>query len=216
MTTSFFIWLAAGLSAYLLGAIPFGLWIAKTRGVDIRRVGSGNIGATNVFRSVSRPLGILTFLLDFGKGVAGCTLVPAAAVCWAGLPAAEMPLRVCCGALTVVGHNWPAYLGFRGGKGIAASAGLLLGLAPQACGVAVAVWAVALLVLRYVSLASVLAALSLGTIVWFHPFDRGQGVWFSAILSLLAMIAVWRHRNNLRRLVQGTEPRIQFRKQKQG
>lgn len=216
MTTSSSTWFVAGLSAYLLGAIPFGLLIAKTRGVDIRRVGSGNIGATNVFRSVSKPLGVLTFLLDFAKGVTGCTLVPALGASWAGLPAAEFPFRVCCGFLTVVGHNWPVYLGFRGGKGIAASAGLLLGLAPQACAVAVAVWAIALLALRYVSLASVLAALTLGTIVWFPPFDRAQGVWFSGILALLALIAVWRHRSNLRRLVQGTESRIHFGKRKQG
>ena len=184
--------------------------IAKSRGVDIRRVGSGNIGATNVFRCVSKPLGILTFMLDMAKGYAGCTLLPTLVVVWGGGSDANMSLRVCCGALTVVGHNWPVFLGFKGGKGIAASAGLLLGLAPLACGVAAGVWIVAFLTLRYVSLASILAALVLGSVVWIPSFGRSHGWWFAGILNLLAIIAIWRHRANLKRLRDGTESRFDF------
>jgi len=124
-------WILGGLAAYLLGSIPFGFLIAKAKGVDIRQVGSGNIGATNVFRCVSKPLGILTFALDMGKGCAGCTLLPYAVAYALDQQTIDiLPFRVVCGFLTVVGHNWTLFLGFKGGKGIATSAGLLLGWHP--------------------------------------------------------------------------------------
>ncbi len=202
-------WIIGSVAAYLLGSVPFGFLIAKAKGVDIRRVGSGNIGATNVFRCVSKPLGILTFALDLAKGLAGCTLIPALV----SEAAAPLPLRVVCGFLTVAGHNWPVFLGFKGGKGIATSAGLLLGLAPAACGVALAVWLVAFLTSRYVSLASIVAALSLGVVAWL-PCCRGgdSGWWFPLILDALAALAIWRHRANIQRLRAGTESRFAFRK----
>jgi glycerol-3-phosphate acyltransferase PlsY len=203
-------WILGTVAAYLLGSIPFGFLIARARGVDIRKVGSGNIGATNVFRCVSKPLGIVTFVLDLAKGLTGCTLLPAL-VCQ---EAAPLPLRVCCGFLTVAGHNWPVFLGFKGGKGIATSAGLLLGLAPAACGVALGVWVVAFLTARYVSLASIAAALTLGVVAWL-PFCRaGDGWWFPVILDLLAALAIWRHRANIQRLRAGTESRFAFKKEK--
>jgi glycerol-3-phosphate acyltransferase PlsY len=206
-----FQWIVGGLAAYLLGALPFGFLIARAKGVDIRTVGSGNIGATNVFRCVSKPLGIVTFALDVGKGYAGCTLVPWLAAYYLGGATGDMPFRVCCGFLAVVGHNWPVYLGFKGGKGVATSAGLLLGLAPAACGVALLVWIVTMLISRYVSLSSIMAAVALGVAAWpYSPTDTGW--WFPVVLDALAALAIWRHRSNIRRLLNGTESRIGSKK----
>ena len=152
------LWLIGGLAAYLLGSVPFGFLIAKTQGKDIRTLGSGNIGATNVFRSVSKPLGILTFALDLLKGFCGVRLVPFLAAAVTHTPYEGMALPVFCGALAVVGHNWTCFLGFKGGKGVATSAGLLLGLSPAGVGIAFVAWLVAFLTTRYVSVASITAA----------------------------------------------------------
>ena len=198
-------WLCGCLVSYLFGSIPFGFLVAKTRGIDIRKVGSGNIGATNVFRCVSKPLGILTFCLDLAKGVAGCCLLPwLAARCFGGQ--ADLPFRVACGFLTVAGHNWTLFLGFTGGKGIATSAGLLLGLAPAACGWAVLAWSIVFPITRYVSVASICAAITLGIVAW--PLYYGQNAWFPIMLDVLALLAIWRHRGNIQRLRQGTESRF--------
>ena len=204
-------WILGGLAAYLFGSIPFGFLVAKAKGIDIRKVGSGNIGATNVFRCVSKPLGIFTFLLDFAKGVSGCCLIPWLAARYCSGTAPDLPLRVACGFLTVAGHNWTIFLGFRGGKGIATSAGLLLGLAPAACGWAVLSWIVIFLASRYVSAASMAAASTLGIIAW-PLYFHGHSWWFPVMLDVLAALAIWRHRANIRRLQAGTESRFQFRK----
>ena len=125
--------IATGLAAYLLGAIPFGLLIARWRGVDIRAVGSRNIGATNVFRSVGKGWGIATFILDMGKGWCGAVAIPAlAARLLDAPPQAPDAWRLLGGICAVVGHTWPVYLRFKGGKGVATSAGVLLGAAARA------------------------------------------------------------------------------------
>jgi glycerol-3-phosphate acyltransferase PlsY len=208
------LWIAGGAAAYLLGSVPFGFLIAKTQGKDIRTLGSGNIGATNVFRAVSKPLGILTFALDLLKGFCGVQLVPSAAAALSGSePAAGMALPVFCGAMTVVGHNWTCFLGFKGGKGIATSAGLLLGLSPAGVGLAFAVWLATFLASRYVSLASIAAAATLAAAVW--PLHlRTYGAWFPAVLTLLALVAIWKHRSNIARLRAGTESRFAFGKKR--
>ncbi len=210
--TILILWLIGGAAAYLLGSVPFGFLIAKTRGLDIRKLGSGNIGATNVFRSVSKPLGILTFALDFLKGFCGVQLIPALAAALAGVSCGnDMYLPVFCGALTVAGHNWSCFLGFKGGKGVATSAGLLLGLSPAGVGIAFAAWLVLFLATRYVSVASIGAAAVLAVAVW--PLHlKAQGLWFPAVLTLLALLAIWKHRSNIARLRAGTESRIQFGK----
>ncbi|MDR2849018.1 MAG: glycerol-3-phosphate 1-O-acyltransferase PlsY [Verrucomicrobiota bacterium] len=210
---TFLLWLGGGAAAYLLGAIPFGFLIAKARGKDIRSLGSGNIGATNVFRSVSKPLGLLTFLLDFLKGYVGARWIPAlAAQCFGG-DGAGMGLAVFCGVLTVAGHNWTCFLRFKGGKGVATSAGLLMGLTPEGVGIAFAAWLALFLVTRYVSVASIGAAAVLGAAVWW-PLRLGaaHGVWFPAALTALALLAVWKHRSNILRLCAGTESRFSFGK----
>ena len=166
-------WILGCVTAYLFGSIPFGFLVAKSQGIDIRKVGSGNIGATNVFRCVSKPLGILTFGLDLAKGVAGSCLLPwLAAHALGGV--VDLPLRVTCGFLTVAGHNWTIFLGFKGGKGIATSAGLLLGLAPVACGWAVLAWAIIFPITRYVSVASIVAAITLGIVAWLPFFNQSE------------------------------------------
>ncbi|MCL1920765.1 MAG: glycerol-3-phosphate 1-O-acyltransferase PlsY [Kiritimatiellaeota bacterium] len=207
MITTTLHWALCGICAYLLGAVPFGFLIAKAKGVDIRTVGSGNIGATNVFRSVSKPLGILTFALDMLKGFCGAKAIPLV------LPDAGMGLAVFCGAMTVAGHNWTCFLGFKGGKGIATSAGMLLGLSPLGVAIALGAWVAAFVTTRYVSVASIIAAVALGVAVW--PLHmRAQGAWFPAVLTLLALVAIWKHRTNIARLRAGTESRFNFRKTK--
>ena len=211
--TILFLWLTGGVAAYLLGSIPFGFLMAKACGKDIRTLGSGNIGATNVFRAVSKPLGILTFALDFLKGFAGVQLIPALAAHLTGSAFENMYLPVFCGAMTVVGHNWTCFLGFKGGKGIATSAGLLLGLSPLGVGIAFAAWLLMFLTSRYVSLASITAAVVLGISVW--PLHlKTHGLWFPCVLTLLALLAIWKHRSNIARLRAGTESRFTFRKNK--
>ncbi len=211
--TSTTLWLLCAGAAYLIGAIPFGFLLARSRGLDIRTLGSGNIGATNVFRSVSKPLGILTFALDLLKGLSGAALLPRLAAASAGAAAPDMRLAVLCGALTVVGHNWTCFLGFKGGKGVATSAGLLLGLCPAGVGLAFAAWLALFLTTRYVSVASIGAALTLAAAVWWPlRLAAAHGAWFPGVLTLLALLAVWKHRANIARLRAGTESRFHFGK----
>jgi len=158
-----YLWSLCGIAAYLVGSLPFGFLLARTKGVDIRRLGSGNIGATNVFRTVSKPLGLLAFLLDFAKGLCGVLLLPWLTGQLLGQPelAGSRALALFGGIMTVVGHNWTCFLGFKGGKGVATSAGMLLALTPPAVGVGLALWLVTFFTTRYVSLASIAAAISL-------------------------------------------------------
>jgi len=209
MTPPIYIWILCGFCAYLLGAVPFGFLIAKAKGVDIRTVGSGNIGATNVFRSVSKPLGILTFALDMLKGFCGVKVIPLVLARWTGVPLDGMALPVFCGAMTVAGHNWTCFLRFKGGKGVATSAGMLLGLSPLGVAIALGAWIAAFVTTRYVSVASITAAVVMGVAVW--PLHlRTQGAWFPSVLTLLAAVAIWKHRSNIARLRAGTESRFNF------
>jgi acyl phosphate:glycerol-3-phosphate acyltransferase len=202
-------WLFAlcGLLAYLSGSVPFGLLIARARGVDIRKVGSGNIGATNVFRSVGRGAGVLTFLLDLLKGFVPAFLFPLLLRPALG-PVAAQALSVLCACLAVAGHNWPIFLRFRGGKGVATSTGALLGLAPQAVLAGLATWVAVFLLTRYVSVASMLAAVAVAVAAWL--VEREHGLLVPAALTLLAVVAILRHRSNIERLRAGTEHRFTF------
>lgn len=204
-------YLFTALGAYLFGSIPFGFLIARTRGVDIRTVGSRNIGATNVFRSVGKPLGILTFLLDVGKGLGGATLIPLGVRLLLDVdPVAHgLPLAVVGGAMAVVGHNWTVFLGFRGGKGAATGIGVLLGLAWQAAVLAMGIWIVVFLALGYVSLATIGAALGIPPLAWLLYYEgTAASALLPTVLTGLGVITVLRHRANIRRLWNGTEPRM--------
>ncbi len=194
------------VSAYLLGAVPFGLLVARARGVDIRTVGSKNIGATNVFRSIGKPWGVLTFLLDALKGFAPAFLFPMIGKCACTNFQPLENLGLWCGAAAIIGHNFPVYLRFRGGKGVATSAGVLLGIAPLAVAIGLAVWAVIFFTTRYVSVASICGALAVPLVGWL--FYLRKGIVLPVVLTLLAALIIWRHRANIQRLIAGTEHRF--------
>jgi glycerol-3-phosphate acyltransferase PlsY len=182
---------------YLLGSIPFGWLLHRLRGGgDIRLVGSGNIGATNVLRAQGWWAGLLTLAADAGKG---------AGAVWLGREiggSAEM--AAACGMAAVLGHVFPVSLGFRGGKGVATGLGFVACLVPPAALVGVAVFMAVVGWKRTVSLASLAACVSVALSV---PALRGWGAVSAAVLAVTALI-VWRHRDNLRRLRRGTEPRL--------
>ncbi len=197
------------LAAYFVGAIPFALLLGRLKGVDIREMGSGNVGATNVFRSVGKGWGVLTFICDVLKGFLPAILFPV----WAtgGIEQPETAGLI-YGCAAIAGHNWPVYLRFKGGKGVATSAGVLLGVAPQAVAVGLAVWILLFAVFRYVSLASIGAAAAIPAAGWWLYGDTNRAV--PVVLTLLGLLVIWRHRSNIQRLLNGTEHT--FRKEKEG
>lgn len=190
------------LVAYLIGSLPFGLYIAKSRGVDLREVGSGNIGATNVFRSVGKGVGLLTFFLDAMKGTLPTLLFPT--MVQEVESGAELGLLFGCAA--ILGHNFPIFLKFRGGKGVATSAGVLLAAAPLSLLSGLAVFAGVAKFSGYVSLASMSAAVLIAVTGWFLYGHEG---WIlPGVLTALAVMVVLRHRSNIRRLLKGTESKV--------
>ncbi len=194
------------LVAYLLGAIPNGLLIGRLRGIDIRTVGSGNIGATNVFRSIGRGWGILTFALDALKGLIPTLLFP---LLLGRLTGAPVPpdLAILFGVAAIAGHNWPVYLRFKGGKGVATSAGVLIGIAPAAVLIGALCWGVICALSRYVSLASIAAAVAVPLAGWIL-YLPARGPLLPGVLTLLGIVIIARHRANIRRLLNGTENRF--------
>jgi acyl phosphate:glycerol-3-phosphate acyltransferase len=188
------------LAAYLLGAIPNGLLLARLKGVDLQQVGSGNIGATNVYRCVGKGWGIAAFLLDAVKGFVPAFVFPRL------LESAPPWLGLACGVAAVAGHNWPVWLKFKGGKGVSTSAGMLLGIAPAAVGVGFAVFALTVALTRFVSLGSILAAVAVPTA---YVVMNGTGNRLLAgALVVMGLLVIVKHRANIRRLLHGTEPRI--------
>jgi len=192
------------LLAYLLGSVPFGLLLGLVIGkVDIRTVGSGNIGATNVGRALGRPYALLAFALDFFKGwLPGFWVL-------AVRPESHL-VAVLCGGAAVCGHVWPIYLRFRGGKGVATGCGALVGVDPVIFLLGGLVWPATLLVTRFVGLSSMLMGLSFPLIAWWRVRAGGvaygfEVVWGAAALALLIFV---RHRANMKRMLAGTEPRV--------
>jgi glycerol-3-phosphate acyltransferase PlsY len=200
-----------GLVAYLVGAVPNGFLIARAKGVDIRKVGSGNIGATNVFRAVSKTLGILTFVADAVKGLVPALVFP---LLVARISGTEPPswLNLVYASLAIVGHTWPVYLKFKGGKGVATSAGALIGIAPGAMGIGFLVWLLVFVTSRYVSAASVAAAAAVPATAWW--LYRGQGLPLPVFLTVLGGVIILRHKANIQRLAAGTEHRFEFGKKR--
>jgi len=216
------------VQAYFLGAIPFGFVLVKfSRGVDIRTVGSGNIGATNVARAAGKKVGVLAFLLDVAKGFVAATWIPFAvhalatghysyAGAWGATQAAVAgggftDLRIVCGLAAIVGHIWTVFLSFRGGKGVATSLGVLLGLAPWPTFAALAAWAIIAGLSGYVSLGSIMASLLLPVSValfdWGRIEENSHLLVFAILVGVLVTV---RHRENIRRLMAGTESRVSF------
>ena len=200
------------LGAYVLGSTPFGLLIARAHGKDLRRSGSGNIGATNVARVVGRPWGYLCFFLDLAKG-----LIPTAAVGALLLTGADGPTLsdqaawLAVGFGLIAGHVFSFWLRFHGGKGVATALGVVLGIYPYftyAGLIAFAIWIVITLITRYVSLGSIVAALTF--LPLFAAFNRPLLEYWPLGLFAAAMVAliIFRHRANISRLLAGTESKI--------
>jgi acyl phosphate:glycerol-3-phosphate acyltransferase len=195
------------LIAYLLGSIPTGFLVAKARGIDIRTVGSGNIGATNVFRILGKPAGLFVLLADAVKGWLAVAVV-AKLVSGGFYPDAGSVARewflLCAGIGAILGHNYTCWLHFKGGKGVATSAGVLVGLVPVPLLIIFAVWIIVFALSRYVSLASVSAAFTLP----FAALVCGESRTIILVTAALAALAIYKHKANIKRLLNGTENRI--------
>ena len=201
--------------AYFLGAVPFGFLIGKAHGKDLRQLGSGNIGATNAARALGKKWGIICFCLDVLKGLIPMLLVPTLIDDHSSAPG-RLSLWLLVGCAAVLGHIFPVYLKFKGGKGVATSLGIVLGLWPYytLCGVcAFMVWAVTVLIWRYVSLSSILAAICFPVILFVFIFfidtwDISQ-LWPLLLMAVvMALLVVLRHITNIKRLLDGTETKI--------
>ncbi len=215
--------LAAICLAYFIGALPFGLFAGRLKGIDIRAHGSGNIGATNVWRVLGRNWGLPVFLLDVAKGLFAVLLAKWLAVHWpVTVPLAHGHTRteyldasvagIAAALAVILGHNFPVWLRFRGGKGVATSLGVLFGLMPLASTLTFLVWGLTAKLTRYVSVASIMGALALPLIVltlFLVPLPWGMRGWpyfyFSVAATLLLIV---RHTANIRRLLHGTERRM--------
>lgn len=185
------------ITAYLLGSIPTGLLLAKAfAGVDIRTTGSGNIGATNVYRTLGRKVGVLTLVGDCLKG-----LLPVVAAHLLTLPDGYVAL---IGLAAFLGHIFPIFLRFKGGKGVATALGVFLGVSPLAVGVALLLFIGIVLIWRYISLASISAAAAMPALV--ALFDRNPVI--VAMSFLIAIIVIIKHHGNIKRLLDGTENRF--------
>jgi glycerol-3-phosphate acyltransferase PlsY len=194
---------------YLLGSVPSGLIISRAHGIDIRKHGSRNIGATNVLRVLGKKWGYLVFGLDALKGFGAVRIAFAIAVA-TGITIAQRELVGIIGGLAcILGHAFPAWLRFRGGKGVATSAGVLLGLMPLAVVSVFAIWVILFQFTRYVSVASIGAAATLPVFVFLYlRLHLLTGASLLPFSMLIAGVVVWRHRSNIKRLFHGKEQRF--------
>jgi acyl phosphate:glycerol-3-phosphate acyltransferase len=197
------------IGSYLLGSIPFGYLAGRLAGIDIRQAGSGNVGATNVVRVLGKKYGYPVFALDVLKGFSAVKIsmlvAPGRAPEWNSPEIVGMLAAL----LSVLGHVFPPWLKFKGGKGVATSAGALLALTLEATLAGIAIWVTVFWFTRYVSLASVAAALVLPVfILVFNAEGESHGKLLLYASICVALIITWRHRSNLSRLMRGTEPRF--------
>ena len=198
-------------AAYLIGSLPSGYLAGKSKGIDIRTVGSGNIGATNTFRVLGKKLGAFVLLVDLLKGYCACGLLAPMLALW--IPEAQSQrdyLELAAGVGAILGHNFTCWLKFRGGKGIATTAGVMIALSPGAALVVIVVWLLVFAIGRYVSVASIAGALSLPVAGWFFHVSAAK-IWVFAGLGLMAIL---KHKSNIQRLINGTENRFGAPKKK--
>jgi glycerol-3-phosphate acyltransferase PlsY len=202
MTAAIFI--GCAVACYFLGSIPTGFLWAKARGIDIRAVGSGNIGATNVMRALGKWPGITVLLIDAAKGFLPVWIAPRI------FPTVDQnALQITCCVFVIAGHNWTCWLKFKGGKGVATSAGALLAFLPLPLLCALGVWLIVFGIWRYVSLASICGAAAIPVATWVIKNDQVLTV-FAAIVGA---VAIYKHKSNIQRLLAGTENRIGKRKE---
>jgi glycerol-3-phosphate acyltransferase PlsY len=204
-------YIVTAVAAYLLGSIPTGYLVAKSRGIDSRTVGSGNIGATTVFRTLGKPAGIFVLAIDAMKGFFACQLVGVFAYIWlvqgAGFAAESADAevhRIVAGVFSILGHNYTCWLKFKGGKGVATSAGVVLALLPMALGVGFVVWLLLFVITRYVSVASMGAAFVLPFAAWWTEYSPRM----IGVAAAIGALAIYKHRTNIQRLRAGTESRF--------
>jgi acyl phosphate:glycerol-3-phosphate acyltransferase len=197
------------IASYLLGSIPFGYLAGRMAGIDIRNCGSGNVGATNVIRTLGKGYGYPVFALDFLKGLGAVKMSILIATRMQSEWNSPEMFGIAAAISSVLGHSFPLWLRFEGGKGVATSGGALFGLAPVAALVGVAIWIVTFWLTRYVSVASIVAAAALPFVILITTWlsrTTGKLLFYSSVC--LAAVVIWRHRSNLSRLIHGTEPRF--------
>ena len=204
-----FLALAVCCLGYLFGSFPAGYFAGRIAGVDVRSAGSGNIGATNVLRVLGKPWGYTVFLIDAFKGFAAVRIAFFLAEHLALARSSSVYFAILAAVMCVVGHTFPIWLGFKGGKGVATSVGAIFGLMPVVAVSIFLIWAIVFEITRYVSVASIIAASSCPVIVvlllrW--KILEGTGLLYFAIV--MAIFIVWRHRSNFSRLLNGTEQRF--------
>jgi glycerol-3-phosphate acyltransferase PlsY len=195
------------LVAYLLGSIPTGFLVGKARGIDIRKVGSGNIGATNVLRALGTPAGIFVLLADAVKGWVAVFLAAKWLCGWFCPAAGQQTLelfRICASLFAVMGHNYTCWLSFKGGKGIATSAGVLLALVPWSLVIILTIFVIVLALTRFVSLGSMCASFALPFAAWLTRESRTLVL----VAGIMGALAIYKHKANIKRLLAGTESRF--------
>lgn len=197
------------IASYLLGSIPFGYVAGRLAGIDVRKAGSGNVGATNVVRVLGKRYGYPVFVLDVLKGFGAVKISMLMAS--GRSPEWNSPeiFGIFAATSAVLGHVYPPWLKFKGGKGVATSAGALLALTPVATLIGVAIWIIVFWLTRYVSLASVVATVALPIVIlMIRSPDENSGKLLVYSSVCVAALVIWRHRSNLSRLIRGTEPRF--------
>ncbi|MBY5741340.1 glycerol-3-phosphate 1-O-acyltransferase PlsY [Rhizobium leguminosarum] len=187
--------LVAAVIGYLFGSIPFGLILTRAAGLgDVRSIGSGNIGATNVLRTGNRPLAAATLLLDALK---------ASAAAWVVGYFLDEEAAIIAGFFAFIGHLFPVWIGFKGGKGVATYIGTLLGIAPIMVVLFAAVWLAVAFTTRYSSLAALVAMLVIPVALWILGNEK-----VAAVMAIMTLISYWKHKTNISRLMGGTESKI--------
>jgi glycerol-3-phosphate acyltransferase PlsY len=204
-----FVFAAVALVSYLLGSVPAGYIAGHIAGIDIRLAGSGNIGATNVTRVLGKRYGYPVFMVDFLKGLMAVSLSILIEKRAQPISAPTELFGIVAAISSVIGHAFPVWLSFKGGKGVATSMGALFGLMPFMALIGIAVWVITFEVTRYVSVASMTAALAVPiSILILMPLKQTGGAVLLYFSVCLAALVIFRHRSNLSRLVRGTEPRF--------
>ena len=205
----FWSYIIVAVACYFLGSLPTGFLLAKARGVDIRSVGSGNIGATNVFRILGKRAGIFVLVVDGLKGWAAVALVSEFVLDHFS-PAKDLQtaegLQIVAGVCAILGHNYTCWLAFKGGKGIATSAGVLAALFPKVFLTALATFVVVFAGTRFVSMGSMAAAISLPIAAWLFEYSRRMIV----VAAVMGALALYKHKGNFQRLLNGTESRVRL------